>query len=76
MCLLCDDEKAYQAYMAYLDEVERQGKNADPDKAMDAAISIMAGQDVADTTLSTHTPSVSAPSSIPRSPFSCDPVDE
>ena len=26
MCLLCDDEKAYQAYMAYLDEMERQGK--------------------------------------------------
>ena len=26
MCLLCDDEKAYQAYMNYLDAMERQGK--------------------------------------------------
>jgi len=41
MCLLCDDEKAYQAYMAYLDAMERQGKNADPDKAMDAVLDAM-----------------------------------
>ena len=34
MCLLCDDEKAYQAYMDYIDAMERQGKAADPDKAM------------------------------------------
>ena len=33
MCMLCDDEKAYQAYMNYLDAMERQGKVADPDKA-------------------------------------------
>jgi hypothetical protein len=38
MCLLCDDEKAYQAYMTYLDAMERQGKTADPDKAMDAVL--------------------------------------
>ena len=38
MCLLCDDEKAYQAYMDYLDAKERQGKTADPDKAMDAVL--------------------------------------
>jgi hypothetical protein len=73
MCLLCDDEKAYQAYMAYLDEMERQGKGADPDKAMDAALAVAAGATrVSDTTLSTHTPSFSAP----KNPFSCDPVDE
>src|SRR6516165_6167435 len=36
MCLLCDDEKAYQAYMNYLDAMERAGKTADPDKAIDA----------------------------------------
>jgi hypothetical protein len=34
MCLLCDDEKAYQAYMDYLDAMERQGKAADPEKAV------------------------------------------
>ena len=38
MCLLCDDEKAYQAYMNYLDAMERQGKAADPDKAIDAVL--------------------------------------
>ncbi|MEA2882767.1 MAG: hypothetical protein QOH32_2023 [Bradyrhizobium sp.] len=38
MCLLCDDEKAYQAYMNYLDAMERQGKAADPDKAMNAVL--------------------------------------
>src|ERR1700737_4013561 len=38
MCLLCDDEKAYAAYMNYLDAMERQGKAADPDKAFDAGL--------------------------------------
>ena len=38
MCLLCDDEKAYQAYMNYLDATERQGKAADPAKAIDAVL--------------------------------------
>jgi len=41
MCLLCDDEKAYQAYMNYLDAMERQGeqgKSADPDQAVDAVL--------------------------------------
>jgi hypothetical protein len=38
MCLLCDDEKAYQAYMNYLDAMERQGKTADPDQAVNAAL--------------------------------------
>jgi hypothetical protein len=38
MCLLCDDEKAYQAYMNYLDAMERQGKTADPAKAVDAVL--------------------------------------
>ena len=38
MCMLCDDEKAYAAYMNYLDTMERQGKVADPDKAMDAVL--------------------------------------
>ena len=38
MCLLCDDERAYQAYMNYLDAMERQGKAADPEKAIDAVL--------------------------------------
>jgi len=38
MCLLCDDEKAYQAYMNYLDAMEREGKAADSDKAVNAVL--------------------------------------
>ena len=45
MCMLCDDEKAYQAYMDYLDAMERQGKAADPDKAVDAVLDQLQAQD-------------------------------
>ena len=45
MCLLCDDEKAYQAYMNYRDAMERQGKVADPDKAMDAVLDQLEASD-------------------------------
>lgn len=38
MCLLCDDEKAYQAYMNYLDKMERQGKAADLNVAVNAVL--------------------------------------
>jgi len=68
MCLLCDDEKAYQAYMTYLDAMERQGKAADPDKAMDAVLDQLQAADKAraddpkdDKTLS---------------PFFCSPVNK
>jgi len=47
MCLLCDDEKAYAAYMNYLDAMERQGKVADPDKAMDAVLDQLEAADKA-----------------------------
>jgi hypothetical protein len=45
MCLLCDDERAYQAYMNYLDAMERQGKPADPAKAMEAVLDQMEAAD-------------------------------
>ncbi|KIU43114.1 MULTISPECIES: hypothetical protein [Bradyrhizobium] len=38
MCLLCDDEKAYKAYMDFLDVMERKGKVADPNEAIDAVL--------------------------------------
>jgi hypothetical protein len=47
MCLLCDDEKAYQAYMNYLDTMERQGNNADPDKAVNAVLDQLEAADKA-----------------------------
>jgi len=36
MCLLCDDDKADQAYMNYLDAMERQGKAAGLEAALNA----------------------------------------
>ena len=45
MCMLCDDEKAYQAYMNYLDAMERQGKAADPDKVIEAVLDQLEAQD-------------------------------
>jgi hypothetical protein len=47
MCMLCDDEKAYQAYMTYLDAMERQGKVVDPDKAIDAVLDQLEATDKA-----------------------------
>jgi hypothetical protein len=45
MCLLCDDEKAYAAYMNYLDAIERQGRPADPGQAMDAVLEALQAAD-------------------------------
>ena len=47
MCLLCDDEKAYQAYMNYLDAMERKGNAADPEKAIDAVLDQLEAADKA-----------------------------
>jgi hypothetical protein len=71
MCLLCDDEKAYLAYMNYLDATERQGKTADPNQAVEAVLDQLQAADKArpkqqddpanDKTLS---------------PFFCSPIDK
>lgn len=45
MCLLCGDEKAYRAYMDYLDAMERRGETADPDKAIDAVLDKLQADD-------------------------------
>jgi hypothetical protein len=47
MCLLCDDERAYQAYMNYLDAMARQGKSADPDRAVNAVLDQLQADDLA-----------------------------
>jgi hypothetical protein len=70
MCLLCDDEKAYQAYMNYLDALERQGKAADPDAAVNAVLDSLEAADKA-----------RAKKDDPKndktlSPFFCSPIDK
>jgi hypothetical protein len=71
MCLLCDDEKAYQAYMNYLDAMERQGKVADPDKAVDAVLDALEAADKA-SKISRDDPA----NDKTLSPFFCSPVDK
>jgi len=73
MCLLCDDEKAYQAYMTYLDAMRRQGEEPDPDKAMDALLDALEATD--------RQPRRDDPAQDPAndktlSPFFCSPVDK
>jgi hypothetical protein len=72
MCLLCDDEKAYQAYMNYLDAMQREGKAADPDKAVDAVLDAL---EAADTANSSKMPDDPAKDKT-LSPFFCSPVNK
>lgn len=72
MCMLCDDEKAYQAYMNYLDAMERQGKVADPDKAVDAVLDALEAADKASNTKLRDDPA----SDKTLSPFFCSPVNK
>jgi hypothetical protein len=67
--MLCDDEKAYQAYMNYLDAMERQGKAADPDKAVDAVLDQLEAADKAKQKLDDPA------NDKTLSPFFCSPVN-
>jgi hypothetical protein len=70
MCLLCDDEKAYQAYMNYLDAMERQGKAADPDKAIDVVLDQLEAQERA------HAKKDDPANDKTLSPFFCSPINK
>jgi hypothetical protein len=68
--MLCDDEKAYQAYMNYLDAMERQGKVADPDKAMDAVLDALEASDL------TRAKQDDPANDKTLSPFFCSPINK
>ena len=70
MCMLCDDEAAYLAYMNYLDAMERQGKVADPDKAVDAVLDALEAADKG--RIGKDDPA----NDKTLSPFFCSPVDK
>ena len=74
MCLLCDDEKAYQAYMNYLDAMERQGKAADPDKAIDVVLDQLEAQ--AKTEAKTRVKQDDPANDKTLSPFFCSPINK
>lgn len=67
MCLLCDDEKAYQAYMDYLDAMERQGAAADPERAIEAVLDRIEAQQAARTDAPENDKTLS--------PFFCSPIN-
>jgi len=73
MCMLCDDEKAYQAYMNYLDAMERQGKAADPDKAIDAVLDALEAQEKAH---ERTRPESDPANDKTLSPFFCSPINK
>ena len=70
MCMLCDDEKAYQAYMNYLDAMERQGKAADPDKVVDAVLDQLQADDLA------NAKKDDPANDKTLSPFFCSPINK
>lgn len=70
MCMLCDDEKAYAAYMNYLDTMERQGKVADPDKAMDAVLDQLEASEL------TRPRQDNPANDKTLSPFFCSPINK
>jgi hypothetical protein len=71
--MLCDDEKAYAAYMNYLDAMERQGKAADPDKAMDAVLDAL---EAADKERAKQNPAQDPANDKTLSPFFCSPINK
>jgi hypothetical protein len=70
MCMLCDDEKAYQAYMDFLDAMRLQGKDADPDKAIDAVLDQLEAQD------RERTKKDDPANDKTLSPFFCSPINK
>ena len=70
MCLLCDNEKAYQAYMNYLDAAERQGKAADPNTILGAVLDQLEAADKA--RASQDDPA----NDKALSPFFCSPINK
>jgi hypothetical protein len=74
MCLLCDDEKAYQAYMNYLDAMERQGKAADPEAAVNAVLDSLEAQDRAQDKAAAKKDDPKNDKTL--SPFFCSPINK
>jgi hypothetical protein len=70
MCLLCDDEKAYKAYVDFLDAMEKQGKQADPDKAIDAVLDALEANE------RTRPKQEDPANDKTLSPFFCSPINK
>jgi hypothetical protein len=72
MCMMCNEEVSYRAYLAYVDYIEAEeaaGRTPDIDKAMDVA------QAVIDAAGYKHDAQI-VQSPSPLSPFYCEPVQK
>ena len=76
MCLLCDDEKAYKAYMDFLDAVERKGKVADPNAAMDAVLDHLEALDAERAKENAKARQDDPANDKTLSPFFCSPINK
>lgn len=77
MCLLCDDEKSYQLYMDYLDQMERQGEVKDVDAAIDSILDKVQAAQQADDQRRRELASRDLPENDKTlSPFFCSPVNK
>jgi hypothetical protein len=80
MCLLCDDEKAYQAYMNYLDAMERQaketGKAPDPDAAVNAVLDALQADANAKAKQNARRANDDPKNDKTLSPFFCSPINK
>ena len=74
MCMLCDDEKAYQAYMNYLDKMERQGKAADPNVAVNEVLDEL--QAAANAAARNNVVQDDPANDKTLSPFFCSPINK
>jgi hypothetical protein len=74
MCMMCEDEKSYATYLAYLDAMQKNDKDANSDAAMNEVMKAMedaarerwnrdpwADDAANDKTLSVHSPFVCTP---------------
>ena len=76
MCLLCDDEKAYKAYMDFLDVMERKGKVADPNEAIDAVLDQLEALDAARAKENIKARQDDPANDKTLSPFFCSPINK
>ncbi|MGF6309771.1 hypothetical protein ABIB82_004232 [Bradyrhizobium sp. i1.8.4] len=76
MCLLCDDEKAYKAYMDFLDVMERKGKVADPNEAIDAVLDQLEALDAERAKENAKARQDDPANDKTLSPFFCSPINK
>ncbi|KJC36057.1 hypothetical protein UP09_33495 [Bradyrhizobium sp. LTSP885] len=76
MCMLCDDEKAYKAYMDFLDVMERKGKVADPNEAIDAVLDQLEALDAARAKENSKARQDDPANDKTLSPFFCSPINK